>query len=541
MRELDTGLSAQPTMLAGARPRDVQHQTQLTGFPPDLLAQSARRLRAGALLYAFVFFMNNPVPAILFPDERARFTASVLNWTPSTISILAALAVAALTWNPRVPVATLLKVGLLFQVIGSFGIAAAQYLDVGRWASDAPWAGLSWVAVWVLGFTVMVPTPPRWALVAGLASATAVPIVVGFVMATTPGAPVLTPLRFFFRIGLPYLLVVLVGYVSSRLIYHLSSELKRAKELGSYRLIERLGTGGMGEVWRAQHRLLARPAAIKLMRPEVLGGSTSGRHTESQARFEREAQATSLLRSPHTIELYDFGVSDDGSFYYVMELLDGFDVDTLIRKFGPLPAARAMYLLRQVCHSIGEAHGQGLIHRDIKPANVYVCRYGRDVDFVKVLDFGLVKSQMDGETLAGVSTGHVVRGTPAFLSPEQALANRPLDGRSDIYAIGCLAYWMVTGELVFSGRTAMETVLQHTQIAPVPPSQRTELPIPERLERLILECLAKNPDERPATADDLAVRLTAIVSASEWNPEQAAEWWDRHHPASTTRPAPADS
>jgi serine/threonine-protein kinase len=533
MTDFETRISTQATVLAAPRPDHGREQPSLlTGFPPELLAQSARRLRAGVLLYAFVFFMNNPLPAILFPEDRVRYLASALHWAPSAISIVAALAVAALTWSPRIPVATILIIGLVFEVIGSYGIAAAQFLDVSRWAADPPWGGLSWVAIWMLGFTVMTPTPPRWALIAGLASATSVPVVVGYVIATQPAAPDLTPLRFFFRVALPYLLVMLVGYVSARLIYRLSSELKRAKELGSYRLIERLGAGGMGEVWRAQHRLLARPAAIKLMRPEVLGGSTPGRQSELHARFEREAQATSLLRSPHTVELYDFGVADDGAFYYVMELLNGFDLNTLVSKFGPVPVERAVHLLKQVCHSLGEAHAEGLIHRDIKPANVYVCRLGRDVDFVKVLDFGLVKSQDVGDhTMTAVTTEHVVRGTPAFMSPEQALASRPLDGRSDIYAIGCLAYWMVTGELVFSGRTAMETLVQHSEMAPVPPSDRTELPIPEAFDRLILDCLQKNPDDRPASADVLATRLAAIATDAPWTPARAREWWDLHHPA----------
>jgi hypothetical protein len=175
MRQLDTGLSAQPTMIAGASaPGTSERRTQLTGFPAELLSQSAARLRTGALLYAFVFFMNNPLPAILFADERARYLSSPLIWAPSTISILAAIAVAAMTSNPRIPVARILVMGLVFEVIGSFGIAAAQYLDAGIWVRQPPWAGLSWVAIWMLGFTVMMPTPPRWALVASLASASSV-------------------------------------------------------------------------------------------------------------------------------------------------------------------------------------------------------------------------------------------------------------------------------------------------------------------------------------------------------------------------------
>src|SRR5262249_18415622 len=192
-----------------------------------------------------------------------------------------------------------------------------------------PWEGLSWVAVWMPGFTVVVPSQPRRALAAALASASSVPVTIGVAIASGFVPYPLTPLRFFFRIVVPYLLVVLVSYVGARIVYRLGTDLRRAQDLGSYRLVERLGQGGMGEVWRGRHRLLARPAAIKLMRPEVLGGSSFERISELRARFEREAQATALLRSPHTIALYDFGVADDGTFYYVMEFLDGFDLETL--------------------------------------------------------------------------------------------------------------------------------------------------------------------------------------------------------------------
>jgi serine/threonine-protein kinase len=533
MSEVETGLSVKGSAAAETLfPGAPEQRTRITGLPPDLLAQSARRLRIVAILYAFVFFISNPLSAILYPEERVTFLASVVGWGPSTVSIATALLVAALTGNRRIAVGAVLTVGLMFEVAGSFGIAAAQYLDVNRYALDPPWAGLSWVAVWMLAFTVMIPSPPRRALLAALASATSVPLVVGFVMATQAIPVAISPLLFFLRIVLPYLLVVLIAYVGARVVYKLGTELKRARELGSYQLVERLGSGGMGEVWRARHRLLARPAAVKLMRPEMLGGSSPDRRSELQTRFEREAQATSSLRSPHTIQLYDFGVAEDGAFYYVMELLDGFDLETLVERFGPIPPARAVHLLKQVCHSLGEAHAEGLVHRDIKPANVYVCRYGREVDFVKVLDFGLVKSLDQGRrTDVDITARHAVGGTPAFMSPEQVLGDRPLDGRSDIYAVGCLAYWLITGQFVFTGRTAMDTIMQHVQATPVPPSQRTEQTIPEALDRLILACLQKNPDDRPATADALTAQLTALETRAPWTLEQAGQWWEAHHPS----------
>jgi serine/threonine-protein kinase len=288
----------------------------------------------------------------------------------------------------------------------------------------------------------------------------------------------------------------------------------------------------MGEVWKAEHHLLARPAAIKLVRSGSSGASDARRHRELQERFGREAQATALMRSPHTIELYDFGLANDGTFYYVMELLDGFDLDTLVKRFGPVPAERAIKMLTQVCDSLGEAHAKGLIHRDVKPANVFVCRYGRKVDFVKVLDFGMVKSRHEGDDGDTQLTGdHAVAGTPAFMAPEQVLGNKKVDGRTDLYAVGCVAYWLVTGQLVFAGRNAMETMVQHSQAVPVPPSARTELEVPPALDQIILSCLAKNPDERPASADALAEALSSIAPRAPWTTPRAHEWWDRHHPA----------
>jgi eukaryotic-like serine/threonine-protein kinase len=514
-------------------PRQRSH-AQVTGLPPDLLAQSARRLRILAFQYAFVFFMSDPLFVILFPEDRRAFFSSALRWAPSVISISSALAIAALTWSKRIQHTTLLGIGLVFQVIGSFGIAAAQYLDPSRYTPGPPWAGLSWVAVWMMGFTVVVPSQPRRALAAALASASSVPLVIALAMATGLAPTRLPPLRFLVEIIIPYLLVVFVSYVGARIVYRLGTDLKRAQELGSYRLVERLGTGGMGEVWRARHRLLARPAAIKLMRPEMLGGSSFERLSELRARFEREAQTTASLRSPHTIELYDFGVANNGAFFYVMEFLDGFDLETLVERFGPVPAGRAIDLLTQVCHSLAEAHAAGLIHRDIKPANIYVCRYGRDVDFVKVLDFGLVKSSGDTDrtTQLNITGDQHAGGTPAFMAPEQVLGVG-LDARSDIYAVGCVAYWLVTGQLVFAGRTPMETMLQHTQAKPTPPSQRTELPIPDALEQAILACLEKNPDDRPPSAEALAARLACVKASGAWTPQATREWWDAHHPAAS--------
>lgn len=285
----------------------------------------------------------------------------------------------------------------------------------------------------------------------------------------------------------------------------------------------------MGEVWRAKHRLLARPAAIKLIRPDLTGNGRPGVSDEAQQRFEREAQVIARLRSPHTVNLFDFGIADDGGFYYVMELLEGLDAERLVRRFGPIPAERAIHLLRQVCHSLSEAESYGLVHRDIKPANIFLCRYGEDYDFVKVLDFGIVKATSDTADTGVVLTREMaVHGTPAFIAPEQALGGADLDGRADIYATGCVAYWLLTGQLVFTAESPMALLLHHARTPPAPPSTRSEVPIPAALDALVLSCLAKNPAERPQSARELSRRLAAVEGAGAWTEERAREWWATH-------------
>jgi len=230
------------------------------------------------------------------------------------------------------------------------------------------------------------------------------------------------------------------------------------------------------------------------------------------------------------VELFDFGVAQDGAFYYVMELLDGLDADRLVRRYGPVPPERAIYLLRQICHSLSEAESRGLVHRDIKPANVFLCHYGEEYDFVKVLDFGIVTAP-GGSVEPAITRDAHVQGTPAFIAPEQALGE-PLDGRADIYATGCVAYWLLTGEFVFTADTTMGLLVQHARSQPDPPSTRTTLPIPRALEELILCCLAKKPAHRPQSARELSRRLGGIGEARPWTPERAESWWREHRPSS---------
>jgi serine/threonine-protein kinase len=278
--------------------------------------------------------------------------------------------------------------------------------------------------------------------------------------------------------------------------------------------------------------MLARPAAIKLIRSSVAGDGQSGVSDEARRRFEREAQVIASLRSPHTVNLFDFGVAADGTFYYVMELLNGLDLNTLVHEYGPVPAERVIYVWRQVCHSLSEAESSGLVHRDIKPANIFLCRYGEDCDFVKVLDFGIVKAaNAAADTDSPLTREHSIRGTPAFIAPEQALGGRVLDGRADIYATGCVAYWLLTGQLVFTAKTPMALLLEHAHTPPLPPSARAELPVPAALDDLVLSCLAKEPAARPQSAKELSSRLAGIACANQWTDDRAREWWAMHRPA----------
>jgi serine/threonine-protein kinase len=498
-----------------------------SGFPADLLSEATGRLRVLALLYAFVFFMAGIFPALLLPGDRARFLGSVLLWGPGVIGIVVALLVAAVIRGARLSLPTAMNLGLAFEIASSYAIAAAEFADPQSIEMHRGYLGLSWVAVWVVLFTVVVPTSPRRAVLAALASVSSVPVIIGLMIASGITTFRLDPAQFFLGLVFPYLLVVGMAYVGARVVYHLGTEVKRARELGSYRLEEKLGEGGMGEVWRARHRMLARPAAIKLIRPSVAGDARAGASGEAIRRFEREAQVIARLRSPHTVELFDFGIAD-GTFYYVMELLEGLDADSLLQRFGPTPAERAIYLLRQVCHSLSEAQSCGLVHRDIKPANIFLCRYGEEYDFVKVLDFGIVGAVRDAADPSVVHTrGNAVRGTPAFMAPEQAMGTE-VDGRADIYATGCVAYWLLTGQLVFTADTAIGLLLQHAQTPPAPPSARTELPIPPALDDLVLSCLAKDPAKRPQSARELSRRLAGLEGASAWTQDHAREWWVTH-------------
>jgi eukaryotic-like serine/threonine-protein kinase len=373
----------------------------------------------------------------------------------------------------------------------------------------------------LLGRAALVPSEPRRTAWISGASVAALPFLAFLLMRdhSSPDLPVAAVVT---QTTLWAAFTAVFATLLSSVTFHLRRSVARARRLGQYTLLEKIGEGGMGVVYRAEHEMLRRPTAIKVLPPASAG-------EEGLKRFEREAQLTARLNNPHTISVYDYGRTPEGAFYYVMEYLDGFDLDRLVREAGPLPPGRVVHILRQVCEALAEAHAVGLIHRDIKPANIVVSEYGGIADFAKVLDFGLVKD-VSAPADSRLTREDVVAGTPQYLAPETIRDGTSSDPRSDIYALGAVAYFLLTGAPVFQGRPIL-VIQSHLNTAPESPSQRLGLPLPARLERLVLDCLEKDPTLRPETAESLAARLAACDDVPPWSPDDAKTWWNSRNPS----------
>ncbi len=312
-----------------------------------------------------------------------------------------------------------------------------------------------------------------------------------------------------------WVFVVITCSVISMIIYGLTAEVRQARRLGQYVLEHKIGEGGMGEVYRARHGMMRRPSAIKLLRAD--------RASEAALRrFEREVQLTARLTHPNTITLFDYGRTQDGLFYYAMELLEGASLHRIVELAGPQPVARVARILSMACGALSEAHGVGLIHRDIKPANLMLCHQGGEYDVLKLLDFGLVKElAVEGEAqLTGVST---LLGTPQYMAPESILQPDSADARTDIYALGAVAYYLLAGVDVFDGKSVIELCTQHLHEAPKPLTKRG-VTVPAELDALVLACLEKKPDRRPQSAAELRRKLDACAIAP-WSSDDARSWW----------------
>jgi hypothetical protein len=402
-------------------------------------------------------------------------------------------------------------------------------------ASAVPIAHLRPDMSLVLGFTYILATraaviPSTVTTTAVIGVLTSVPVVAGtyllFRQAQLSGTAReilsggVTPATLALADSMFCALSVLATAMISAAIHRLSRAVLRAQQLGQYTLEAKIGEGGMGIVYRARHALLRRPTAIKLL-PAARAGA------ETVARFEREVQLTSQLTHPNTVAIYDYGRTPDNEFYYAMEFLDGIDLEELVAHDGPQPPGRVRHLLRQIAGALAEAHARGVVHRDVKPSNIMLCERGLLPDVVKVLDFGLARELEGGRS--DVTQAGQLAGTPLYMSPEQ-VRSEPLDGRSDLYALGAVGYHLLTGQPVFSARTAVEVLAKHLHEPVEPPSKVLGRPLPPSLERLLLECLAKEPTARPASAAAVVSALDAAGGVPPWTDDDARRWWRERAP-----------
>jgi eukaryotic-like serine/threonine-protein kinase len=436
------------------------------------------------------------------------------------------------------PKALLWSLDVFIPFVLGFGTVIPSLL----WPAQVP--GQEWQPV--LGLTnvlfaraVFVPSPPRRTLNVGLLAV--VPVAAGTLLQQSRAGVIGTGAPLFATNALVWCLcAIAVSTLASAVIYGLQQRVDEARRVGPYTLEDKLGEGAMGVVYRARHALLRRPTAVKLLPPEKAGGA-------SLFRFEREVQLTAQLTHPHTVSVFDYGRTPDGVFYYVMEYLEGLNLEELVRGFGPQEPARVVHVLAQVAGSLAEAHGLGLIHRDIKPANVILCERGGVADVAKVVDFGLARDA-DRKGSPAVTLPDAVAGTPLYLSPEAISTPEAVDARSDLYALGAVGYYLLAGANVFEGGTVIEVCSHHLHKAPEPPSARIGRPLPDDLERLVLACLEKDPLRRPQSAEEVRQRLLAAGRVSVWSEADARAWWDRHrasihelHVEAARPEAPADA
>jgi serine/threonine-protein kinase len=329
--------------------------------------------------------------------------------------------------------------------------------------------------------------------------------------------------------GLFGLAFVAVTAVTSSVIYGLRREVRAARRLGQYELTRKIGEGGMGVVYEATHVMLRRPTALKLLPIEKAG-------EETISRFEREVRQTSRLQHPNSVYIFDYGRTPEGQFYYAMEYLDGLDLKDLVAHEGPLGDARTCRVLRQAARALAEAHAMGLVHRDIKPSNIMLCSRGQVPDTVKVLDFGLVKAVDDGGADDLLTRAGTIVGTPHYMAPETLRNTVDIGPAADVYALGAVGYFLLTGRHVFEGDSVVEVCAQHLKDAPRPPSDCREQPVNPELESLILRCLEKDPAGRFASGAELAEALESLEIPG-WGRDEAGRWWQAHSP---TRDRPED-
>ena len=482
-------------------------------MPEDILHESKKRLGViaflGSILWLTGSILFHLAERAIDPTNPVWMQFRFPDWV-AVLNIGVSLGFCAWIRRSTKPPAELLKAGLWLQVFVSLSISVIWHWDPG-FHGDRVTPMISWVGVVVMLFAAILPIPPRRTVITGLLCVAMNPVAMllmgkmGIWDYGSPGKVVL--------MHYPDFLLVFLAWTISTVMAKLGHQVSKAREMGSYHLGALIGRGGMGEVYEATHRMLARKAAIKLIRTSTVGGVDAETTRMTIARFRREAEVAASLRSPHTVALYDFGTTPEGALYIVMEYLEGMDLETLVRKEGAQPWQRVVSIMRQACESLEEAHVRGLVHRDIKPANLHIGRLGLQDDFVKVLDFGLVKSigtreRPAAETLA--TREGLTPGTPDFMPPEMAMGEA-VDARADIYALGCVAWYLLTGRPVFDGSSAYHIIARHLNEQPTAPSRGTSQLIPGELDAIVLACLEKAPDKRPQSAAALSEALSRIA------------------------------
>ncbi len=492
----------------------------------DVADKGARRIGVIAILAAVTVVGAAILQAMLQP-EIAAAERSPLFRLSALFFCLAGVGLAALQRAEVVAAQELLDLGLVFEIAGSCALALME--NATPWP-DSALRGSSQVTAWIAICVVAIPNLPWKSIAAAAISAAMVPCA-HIVASHVIGSPALPWHRLLIYALGPAIVAGWTPFISTHM-HRMQQDLSRAREFGSYHLEKLLGRGGMGEVWLARHRLLCREAAVKLVLAGLLEKAGPSERRLIRKRFEAEAQAAASLRLPHTVAIYDYGLSENGSLFYAMEFLQGLDAERLVKEYGPQPAGRVVSILRQAADSLEEAHDAGLVHRDIKPSNLFIARLGKRIDFVKVLDFGLVKAFAGAAQTALTTNG--TSGTPAFMSPEQ-VRGEEVDARTDIYGLGCAAYFLLTGSVVFHKSGLVATAIAHLTDMPEPPSRRSELPIPESLERVVMACLEKKPEDRPQSAAELRSMLDACTDFPAWTEADAKHWWSLHRPESARR------
>jgi tRNA A-37 threonylcarbamoyl transferase component Bud32 len=393
-----------------------------------------------------------------------------------------------------------------------------------EWSRDFGTLPGLWACWLLIIFTYALFIPNTWQRAAIVVGLMAIAPVIGTLTAAALHAPIrgllLSDAQVLVEMGLMMSLTFVAAVLGVRTINSLRDEVLRARQLGQYKLKRLIGSGGMGDVYLAEHVLMKRPCAIKVIRPEKAGDP------KVLARFEREVQATAKLSHWNSIDIFDYGRADDGTFYYVMEFLPGMSLAELVRRYGAMPASRVLHLMKQACDALQEAHEVGLVHRDIKPANIFAAVRGGLFDVAKLLDFGLAKPLADADSAQLTQEGSIM-GSPMFMSPEQAIGDRDPDARSDVYAVGGVLYFLLTGRPPFDDENPMKVLIAHAHTQPPPPSQHNA-DVPDDVEMVILRCLHKNPDDRYQSAADLAAALEDCDDYGRWTRESAKSWWHEH-------------